>query len=187
MYKKREYHGLTNHPLYSRWNQIKQRCFNPNYTGYHLYGGRGISMEPDWAASFQTFFDDVGCPPSPQHTLDRVDNSKGYVRGNMRWATPEEQAHNRRTNRYFTHNGETKPLAKWAKDLGLPYSMLRGRADRGLQPPELFDPEPITPKKPEFFVEVDGQMMTIKEAVELTGISRSTLYYRYRKGTKICS
>lgn len=180
-----ERHGMTNHPLYQRWAVMKQRCNNPNYTGYHLYGGRGITVDPEWSASFVAFVRDVGLPPTPKHTLDRVDNSKGYERGNIRWATPEEQAHNRRTNKLVTHNGVTQPLAKWAKELGLSYTMLRHRIEHGVTPPELFDPEHRPPKRPEFFVEVNGEQLSIKEAVQRTGIKRSTLYYRYRKGLKV--
>lgn len=176
-----------NHPLYQRWCNMKQRCFNPKNAGYHLYGGRGISMHPAWVESFDAFAADVGCPPSPSHTLDRVDNMKGYFPDNVRWATPEEQAHNRRPNRCFTHNGKTQPLAKWAKELGMSYTMLRHRADHGVMPPELFDTERRPPKRPEFFVEVDGERVSIKEAVQRTGLKRSTLYYRYRKGNTTCS
>ena len=178
--KKREYHGLSKHPLYPVWANIKQRCTNPKSQGFKLYGGRGITMQPEWAASFTEFLKDVGECPSGC-SLDRIDNTKGYERGNVRWATPHEQSNNTRTNRYVTLDGVTKTLAQWARELKLPYRMLRGRLDRGVQPPELFQPESLPTKAAEFLVKVDGQEMTIKEAVSRTGISRSTLYYRYRK------
>jgi len=173
-------HGLTKHPLYGVWANIKQRCTNPKHQGFKLYGGRGITMQPEWAASFVEFLKDVGERPSGC-SIDRIDNSGGYVRGNVRWATPQEQSNNTRTNRYVTNNGVTKTLAQWARELKLPYLMLRGRLDRGVQPPELFQPERLPSKVAEFFVDVGGQTMTIKEAVSRTGVSRSTLYYRYCK------
>lgn len=164
---------------------MKHRCSNPNYTGYHLYGGRGITVDPEWASSFVAFARDVGLPPTPKHTLDRIDNSKGYEKGNVRWATPEEQSHNRRTNKLIEYNGVTQPLAKWAKQLGLSYTMLRHRYDKGIVPPDLFAPEHIPTKRPEYMVELDGELVPIKVAVERTGIKRSTLYYRYKKGLKV--
>lgn len=46
--------------------------------------------------SFDAFLDEVGDPPSIDHSLDRIDTFKGYVPGNLRWATNTEQRHNRK-------------------------------------------------------------------------------------------
>jgi hypothetical protein len=179
-YKKREFHGLSKHPLYNIWASIKQRCTNPKSAGYKLYGARGITMQPEWVTSFATFLEDVGERPHGS-SIDRIDNNKGYVRGNIRWATPQEQSNNTRTNRYVTVDGVTKTLAQWARELNISYRLLRSRLDRGVTPPELFQVKAMPTKTATFYVEVNGQLMTIKEAVLHTGLSRSTLYYRYRK------
>ncbi|HEY4451018.1 MAG TPA: hypothetical protein VGN13_05440 [Solirubrobacteraceae bacterium] len=68
---------------------------NPNATGYANYGGRGIRICSRWD-DFALFAVDVGEKPSPEHTLDRIDNDGGYEPGNVRWATPAEQQRNRR-------------------------------------------------------------------------------------------
>jgi len=62
----------------------------------------------------------MGEPPAGM-TIERKDNAKGYSPPNCRWATPKEQARNKRTTRYVTFRGQTKPLIEWAEELGLNY------------------------------------------------------------------
>lgn len=64
-------------PEYSAWKGMRQRCDNPRYKQFKDYGGRGISYDPSWA-HFHTFLADMGPRPSPQHSLDRIDNAEGY-------------------------------------------------------------------------------------------------------------
>lgn len=75
---------------------MKRRCSEPKHVGWALYGGRGIRVCPEWMASFDAFYAHIGPKPSPRHSVDRIDNSRGYEPGNVRWATPKEQSRNRR-------------------------------------------------------------------------------------------
>lgn len=88
-------HGMASTLSYRRWESIKQRCFNPNNPSYKNYGGRGITMWPEWADSFEAFHAAVGDAPDGM-TLDRIDNDGNYEPGNLHWATPTQQVANRR-------------------------------------------------------------------------------------------
>jgi hypothetical protein len=83
----------------------KQRCTNPNAIGYSNYGGRGISFEfPSVRSAAEWILDNLGARP-PGTSIDRIDNNRGYAAGNLRWATCQEQARNKRAYKR-TKNGE---------------------------------------------------------------------------------
>lgn len=91
-------HGHSRTPEYRAWRDAIQRCTNPNNRHFKDYGARGITVCQEWVDSFETFLAELG----PRHegmSLDRIDNDKGYVSGNCRWATPLQQSINTRTKR----------------------------------------------------------------------------------------
>lgn len=81
-------------PTYNSWRSMRRRCNSPNYRQYNLYGGRGITICPRWD-SFENFLADMGERPEGT-SLDRIDHDGNYEPSNCRWATPKEQAANRR-------------------------------------------------------------------------------------------
>lgn len=80
---------------YKRWIGMKDRCYNPNNAMYPHYGGRGLTVCPEWVNSFDCFHADMGDAPEGK-SLDRIDNDKGYSKDNCKWSTPSEQTKNRR-------------------------------------------------------------------------------------------
>ena len=112
-------HKPKEYPEYEIWSGIKKRCFIVTDPAYPDYGGRGISMSPEWRYDFLAFLNYVGRRPSKKHSLDRIDNNGNYEEGNVRWVTWDVQSKNRRSNVFIEHNGERKILKDWARELGL--------------------------------------------------------------------
>lgn len=123
------------HPLYLRWIKMRSRCNNPKDTKYPRYGGRGITVCPQWG-SFEVFLRDMGMPPTQDATLDRIDNDGPYSPENTKWSTVHEQNRNRRSNVWVTVGDETLVIADWAKRLGLPPCTIAARIRHGWTPEE---------------------------------------------------
>lgn len=122
-------HGQANTPVYRVWHSMLQRCNHPNDQNFPDYGGRGIRVCAEWA-DFERFAADMG--PRPLHgMLERADVDGPYSPSNCRWASPLEQANNRRNNRRITFNGVTHTLAEWARLKGLTKGCLRNRLTQG--------------------------------------------------------
>lgn len=127
---RRVLHGMTNTKEFFAWRGILTRCTNKNDAAYKNYGGRGINVCDRWA-EFKNFFEDMGLAPSKKHSIDRIDNNKGYYKENCRWTVSKVQNRNRRDTHMVTYNGETKCITEWAECLGMTFQALFYRLKRG--------------------------------------------------------
>lgn len=133
-------HGLSRTPLYALWSSIKRRVANPNTKSFVRYGARGIVLCDEWANDFQSFYDYVngtlGPKPTPQHSLDRIENEGNYEPGNIQWATSEAQSSNRSSNIVVVYQGISDTLTRHCKRLGLNPKAVNLRVSRRGWTPE---------------------------------------------------
>lgn len=120
-------HGWES-PIWKLWFRIRQRCGRPRYVS------RGITVCDRWQ-TFETFASDIlssiGPKPSAEHSIDRINNAKGYEPGNVRWATPKEQQQNTSKTRFVEYNGRQWCVSELARQHGLAPTFLHGRLRHG--------------------------------------------------------
>lgn len=115
---------------YRTWRGMVNRCVCKIHEHYHYYGGRGIQVCDRWI-KFENFLEDMGESPSIDHSIDRINNERGYCKENCRWATHKEQCRNRRTNRLITFDGKTQCIAAWSEELNIKQNTIGFRLNRG--------------------------------------------------------
>lgn len=116
--KRNRKHGKRTTSLYTIWHGLVERCTNQNYHHFNDYGGRGITVCPEWK-QFENFFNwntSLGKDGYRKGlSIDRIDNNKGYFPSNCRWTTAVVQQRNKRNNKIITLNGTSKSVAEWAE------------------------------------------------------------------------
>ena len=100
--KSKTTHGMRYTKEYTTWVGIKDRCLNKNSKDFERYGNKGITLFSGWISNFESFFNHIGFSPSKAHSVDRIDNKKGYEPGNVRWATSTQQGRNKNGSVFVT-------------------------------------------------------------------------------------
>lgn len=121
-------HGMFGTRVYYSWAGMKSRCLNKNNPAYKNYGGRGITVCPEWM-DFKNFYADMGEMPENK-SLDRIKNNLGYCKGNCRYATRIEQQNNTRKNVFITYKCKTQTISQWSRELNINDGTLRDRINR---------------------------------------------------------
>ena len=169
-------HGMSETRLFHCWTAMKARCRDKNLKAYKNYGGRGIKVCDEWEHDFTAFYNwsmDNGY--KDDLTIDRKDVNGNYCPENCRWITKEEQARNKRTNRYIEYNGETKTIAEWARIAGIERSVLRGRIDRGWTMKKAMSTPSGSSWRNRYKITFKGETHTIPEWSKIIGINEHTL------------
>ena len=132
---------------YRAWASMIARCYCPSSVNYKRYGGRGIQVCGRWRIDYLHFLQDMGPKPHPKASLDRKNNNGDYTPENCRWATPRQQAENRKGTIWVLYKGQTRSLKDWARVLNVNYYSLRDRYNSGWTTKRMIE----TPLKSKFY------------------------------------
>lgn len=130
-------HGESKTRLHNCWTEIKRRCLWSGADNFHNYGGRGITVHPPWVMDYRRFAayvrKHIG-DPRPGMSIDRIDNERGYVPGNIRWADRVTQSSNTRRNVWVEYDGKRMTMKQWAAHLNINYWTLVSRIKKRKMP-----------------------------------------------------
>ncbi|PZO95580.1 MAG: hypothetical protein DI617_03460 [Streptococcus pyogenes] len=129
--KKIKHNKSNKERLYQTWKNMRQRCNNPNRPDYKRYGERGITICQEWDdySAFRNWAISNGY--ADNLSIDRIDVNGNYEPSNCRWVDNFIQANNVRNNHIIYYQGVSYTMAEFARKLGLSYSTLQHRIDRG--------------------------------------------------------
>lgn len=176
-------HGLRGTRIYNVWQGMKQRCYNKNEERYADYGGRGITVCPEWLGEhgFENFYDwSMGNGYADNLTIDRIDNNKGYSPYNCRWATAKEQQRNKRNNFVVVYKEKEMTLSEVSEITGINRETLSSRLGRGMTIEEA-----VRFKKTDLRLKFNGIEKTLKQWSAELGVNYRTMRGRFRKGWSV--
>lgn len=161
------------------WVGMKQRCENPNNWAFKWYGGRGIKVCDRWQ-EVENFLADMGPRPTNKHGIDRIETDGDYAPGNCRWATAVEQANNRRNG----INIDGMSVAQIARTLGMSYSGVYTRLNRGWAPEEIAARAKSDghSRRSNRFLAVGSELKTLSEWASISGLSIQAISWRLKSG-----
>lgn len=175
-------------PFYATWTAMVSRCTHASCPAYVHYGARGITVCDRWR-TYSNFEADIlsslGEKPSPKHSIDRIDNSRGYEPGNVRWATWSQQHRNKRTSRTISALGKTQTLAAWAEETGLRKGIIFARLKNGWAPDQAVSEavdthrRRVVGRKPlPRQIRMFGRVDTVAGWARFIGTSHTTMWHR---------
>lgn len=137
-------HGMSNTRFYHTWQHMKQRCNDPNHAEYQYYGGRGITLDPNWNDNFMNFYNDmydsylesVKIRGERNTTLDRIDVNKGYYKDNCEWTDYHRQNTNKQNSKYYLYKGSYYTIVELHQNFGenISFTGFRDRVKKQYNP-----------------------------------------------------
>lgn len=132
-------HGLSKHPLFFIWIDMKTRCENEHCTSYEWYGGAGVKICEEWRNRFKNFYDwaiSNGWQKGLRLDKDKIPKGLGiqpvlYSPDMCCFITHQENCNNRKSNHPISFNGITKNMTEWQSELGFPKDLIYSRLKRG--------------------------------------------------------
>lgn len=125
-------HGMSNTRLYKIYSNMKDRCYRKSCKAYKDYGQRGITIYQGWLDKFENFYNWATTHGYADNlTIDRINNNGNYFPENCRWVDMKTQANNTRKNVKITYKNKTQTLKEWADELGMTYTQIYHRYERG--------------------------------------------------------
>lgn len=124
--------------LYLRHRNMIIRCYSPSCKDYVRYGAKGITVCDRWRkgeggkSGYECFLADMGDPPFEGASIDRKDTTKGYSPDNCRWATIDQQANNKVSNRFLEIDGKKLTVKQWSKVSGVGDKTILYRLKKGV-------------------------------------------------------
>lgn len=179
-----EQHGMCNTITYRTWRCMRSRCHDKTHKQYKDYGGRGILVCDEWYTSFTTFLNDMGERPSKEHSIERINNDKGYSKDNCKWVHRSEQYSNKRkppSKVLMTINGETKSITEWGKIKGIPVTTLWRRQKKMGWTDEECVLTPVAEKKP-ILCMYNGELKPLFEICKLENLEYHVMQGRIKMG-----
>lgn len=167
--------GNKQYPEYSNWKNMRARCSAPCLAEVRDYQTKGIIVCKEWG-DFQTFYEDMGPKPSPKHSIDRIDNSKGYNPNNCRWADDTVQARNQGKVKTFTVKGITGCIPEIAEHFNLNSNSIHKHMQKGKSITEA-----VESLLKDTTISYKGYTLTKAQWADKLGVSRPTLYARFSK------
>lgn len=89
-------HGLTKHPLFRKWIDMRRRCRAKKGKDHKNYVLRGIKVEKEWESFLNFYFWAIDNGYKKHLLLDRINNDGNYEPSNCRFVNRSLQNLNRR-------------------------------------------------------------------------------------------
>lgn len=172
---------INNVKEHSTWQNMITRCsgkYSKNKD--NSYTRRGITVSEEFK-NFKVFLEHVGEAPTTKHTLDRIDNNRGYERGNLRWVTPRENACNRSNTKYYEYQGKLLNIIELEPFLECSIRTFTSRIERGWILEDAMSKSKLQPRRINDTISFDGEEMTITQWSKATCIPARSIYERLNK------